>query len=74
MLIKDVFLYDNKTAIYISMDDEIIPDEILFATINGKRYDVLKHDKMESIIGKKSLTLLLDTQDDLELGLEIVIE
>ena len=74
MLIKDVFLHENKKAIYISIDDIKFPDKISGVTIQEKQYNVLKYDKMVSISGKLSLVVLLDTKDELEIGQEIFIE
>ena len=74
MLIKDVFLHENKKAIYISLDGMNFPDKISVAIIQGKRYNILKYDKMVAISGRFSLVVLLDTEDELEIGQEIIIE
>ena len=70
MKILGSFIYENKRLIvcsyeksYLSATNKIV--------IDGKVYDVLKHDIMTSISNHKMVALLLDTKIEFENNTEI---
>ena len=74
MKIKDSFIYNNHTALYIDTNHEDVPQKISCAKIKNKEYKVLMYDKLISIIGNVAIVVLIDTDDSFEFEEEIVLE
>ena len=68
--IIDSFIYEDKRAIICSLKNSnlSVTNKVL---INGKMYNVLKHDILTSIVNQKMLCLLLDTKLEFESNIEI---
>lgn len=73
MKIIDTFEHERKMALYLDINGSEIPPHISNAVYDGKTYTICKYDILNSISGKKSVVVLIDTQDEFRLGENIFL-
>ena len=73
MLIVDSFKFDGKTAVYCVADTTDMDVNMKNVIIDNVKYKVIKRDIMTSLVGKTSVTLLLDTVNDISTNQEVLI-
>ena len=76
MRIVDSFEYENKIAVYLDVDEsdvELIKNAKK-VSINNEKLDIVKKDFLTSLIGKRSVVLLLNTSKliDKEQNIKII--
>lgn len=74
MTIVDVFEHKKKTAVYITVDNDDIPDFISVMIVGDVSYDVIESDVMHSISGVVAITVLIDTKDNIKIGENVVMK
>lgn len=73
MIIADVFEHKNRTAVYIILEKEDVPNSIFNMILDSKTYDVIEYDVMISITGYRSIVVLVDTKDEIKIGQSVVL-
>ncbi|GEM_PF-3304507 len=76
MRIVDSFEYENKIAVYLDVDKSDIEliKNAKKVSINNEKLDIIKKDFLTSLIGKRSVVLLLNTSKliDKEQNIKII--